>query len=108
MKRISIALSAAWVGMLLLSGCGDGDSAGRVTLLNVSYDPTRELYREVNESFAKDWQERTQERVTIKQSPSIHFRSASFGRSHSPASSSPGMTSVSCPSGSHAAKNRVL
>ncbi len=69
MKRISIALSTACIGMLLaLSGCGGGDSAGRVTLLNVSYDPTRELYREVNESFAKEWQQRTQERVTIKQS----------------------------------------
>jgi sulfate/thiosulfate transport system substrate-binding protein len=69
MKRIGIALSAAWIGMLLsLSGCGGGDSAGHVTLLNVSYDPTRELYREVNESFAKEWQQRTQERVTIKQS----------------------------------------
>lgn len=69
MKHISVALSAACIGMLLLlAGCGGGDSAGRVTLLNVSYDPTRELYREVNESFAKEWQERTQERVTIKQS----------------------------------------
>jgi sulfate transport system substrate-binding protein len=69
MKRISIALGAACIGMLLsLGGCGGGDSAGRVTLLNVSYDPTRELYREVNESFAKEWQQRTQERVTIKQS----------------------------------------
>jgi sulfate/thiosulfate-binding protein len=70
MKRIGIALSAAWVGMLLsLGGCGGGgDSAGRVTLLNVSYDPTRELYRDVNESFAKEWEQRTHERVTIKQS----------------------------------------
>ena len=69
MKRIGIALSAAWVGMLLsLGGCGGGDTTGRVTLLNVSYDPTRELYRDVNESFAKDWEQRTHERVTIKQS----------------------------------------
>ena len=56
MKRIGTVLSAASVGMLLLlGGCGGGDSTGRVTLLNVSYDPTRELYRDVNESFAKDW-----------------------------------------------------
>jgi sulfate transport system substrate-binding protein len=69
MKRLNIALSAAWLGMLLLlSGCGGGDSTGRVTLLNVSYDPTRELYRDINESFAKEWERRTQERVTIKQS----------------------------------------
>ena len=69
MKRMSMTFSAAWVGMLLLlSGCGGGDTAGRVTLLNVSYDPTRELYRDVNERFAQDWEQKTQERVTIKQS----------------------------------------
>jgi sulfate transport system substrate-binding protein len=38
------------------------------TLLNVSYDPTRELYQEVNVAFAKRWQEQTGERVTIQQS----------------------------------------
>lgn len=69
MKRIGVALSAACVGLLLaLSGCGGGDSAERVTLLNVSYDPTRELYRDVNERFTADWQQRTQQRVAIRQS----------------------------------------
>ena len=34
------------------------------TLLNVSYDPTRELYKAVNEAFAKDWQAKTGEKVT--------------------------------------------
>src|SRR6478672_1863740 len=38
------------------------------TLLNVSYDPTRELYKAVNEAFAKDWQAKTGEKVTIEQS----------------------------------------
>jgi sulfate/thiosulfate transport system substrate-binding protein len=38
------------------------------TLLNVSYDPTRELYKAVNEAFAKDWKEKTGENVTIEQS----------------------------------------
>ncbi|WP_394808320.1 sulfate ABC transporter substrate-binding protein [Nitrosomonas sp.] len=38
------------------------------TLLNVSYDPTRELYKEFNTAFAKHWQEKTKETVTIKQS----------------------------------------
>ncbi|GKS70031.1 sulfate transporter subunit [Nitrosomonas sp. PY1] len=37
------------------------------TLLNVSYDPTRELYQEFNLAFAKYWQERTQEISTIQQ-----------------------------------------
>ena len=69
MKRTHVVIVAACVSMLaLLAGCGGKDTAGRVTLLNVSYDPTRELYREVNENFAKSWEERTQERVTIKQS----------------------------------------
>ncbi len=39
-----------------------------VTLLNVSYDPTRELYVEFNVAFAKHWQEKTGQRVTIQQS----------------------------------------
>ena len=38
------------------------------TLLNVSYDPTRELYKAVNEAFAKDWKAKTGENVTIEQS----------------------------------------
>jgi sulfate/thiosulfate-binding protein len=37
-------------------------------LLNVSYDPTRELYKTVNETFAKDWQAKTGEKITIEQS----------------------------------------
>ena len=38
------------------------------TLLNVSYDPTRELYKAVNEAFAKDWQAKGGDKVTIEQS----------------------------------------
>ena len=38
------------------------------TLLNVSYDPTRELYKAINEAFAADWKARTGETVTIEQS----------------------------------------
>ncbi|MGE0004007.1 MAG: sulfate ABC transporter substrate-binding protein [Parvibaculaceae bacterium] len=37
-------------------------------LLNVSYDPTRELYQELNEAFARDWQAKTGEVITIQQS----------------------------------------
>jgi len=39
-----------------------------VTLLNVSYDPTRELYVEFNAAFAKHWKAKTGQDVTIKQS----------------------------------------
>jgi sulfate/thiosulfate-binding protein len=39
-----------------------------VTLLNVSYDPTRELYKEFNEAFAAKWLKDTGETVTVEQS----------------------------------------
>jgi len=39
-----------------------------VTLLNVSYDPTRELYQDFNAAFAKQWQAKTGEKVVVKQS----------------------------------------
>ena len=39
-----------------------------VTLLNASYDPTRELYVEYNAAFAKHWKAKTGQDVTIKQS----------------------------------------
>ncbi|HEY0939169.1 MAG TPA: sulfate ABC transporter substrate-binding protein [Steroidobacter sp.] len=68
MSNFTKNLFAACVGLLLLAGCGGGDDAGRVTLLNVSYDPTRELYREFNESFARKWEQEHKQRVTIKQS----------------------------------------
>ena len=42
--------------------------AAPVTLLNVSYDPTRELYVEYNAAFAKHWKAKTGQDVTIKQS----------------------------------------
>ncbi len=37
-------------------------------LLNVSYDPTRELYQQLNEAFAKQWQAKTGDTITIQQS----------------------------------------
>lgn len=42
--------------------------AQNVQLLNVSYDPTRELYRDVNSRFAQRWQAAAGQRVTIRQS----------------------------------------
>lgn len=43
-------------------------AAGDLTLLNVSYDPTRELYQDFNGAFAKYWKGKTGEAVTVKQS----------------------------------------
>lgn len=42
--------------------------AGPITLLNVSYDPTRELYEAFNHAFAKHWKAKTGQDVSIKQS----------------------------------------
>lgn len=42
--------------------------AANVALLNVSYDPTRELYEEFNKAFAAYWKTKTGENVTIQQS----------------------------------------
>jgi len=39
-----------------------------VTLLNVSYDPTRELFKDINKAFASEWKQKTGQDVTIKQS----------------------------------------
>lgn len=53
-------------GTLLLSG--KPVFAETKELLNVSYDPTRELYEEYNTLFAKHWKEKTGEDITIRQS----------------------------------------
>jgi sulfate transport system substrate-binding protein len=64
--------------VLALAGCGSaasptpgpsaGSTGGRIELLNVSYDPTRELYQEFNAAFASSWQERSGSTVEIQQS----------------------------------------
>jgi sulfate/thiosulfate-binding protein len=56
------------VGMLLGSAGIRRAAAADVTLLNVSYDPTRELYRDVNRAFIAAWQAKTGQRITISQS----------------------------------------
>jgi sulfate/thiosulfate transport system substrate-binding protein len=43
-------------------------SPGEVTLLNVSYDPTRELYQDFNAAFARHWKEKTGAELTLRQS----------------------------------------
>ena len=53
---------------LAIFGLAIAGSAADVTLLNVSYDPTRELYQALNAAFAKQWQARTGKTVEIQQS----------------------------------------
>jgi sulfate transport system substrate-binding protein len=50
------------------SSPGAGKEAKEIKLLNVSYDPTRELYTQINAAFAAQWQARTGQQVTIEQS----------------------------------------
>ena len=45
-----------------------GAVAQQVQVLNASYDPTRELYRDINAGFARAWAAQTKQRVTIRQS----------------------------------------
>jgi sulfate transport system substrate-binding protein len=56
-----------WTG-LAVTLAGASALAGNVTLLNVSYDPTREFYQEYNAAFARHWQEKTGAVVTVNQS----------------------------------------
>ena len=57
------------VAAALIVATGSAYAAGKeVTLLNVSYDPTRELYEEVNAKFAEAWKTKSGDTVTINQS----------------------------------------
>lgn len=68
---------AAVIGLGLLSiaayavpGCGgaDGQGGGETELLNVSYDPTRELWKDVNAAFIADYEKKAGVKLTINQS----------------------------------------
>src|SRR3954454_16043668 len=76
-KMATVLLSS----FVLLTGCSSSETSSNETnpekgekakepveLLNVSYDPTRELYEEFNKEFAAHWKEETGQTVTIKQS----------------------------------------
>ena len=62
-QRIVIAVGALFLVVSPLSV-----QAEDVTLLNVSYDPTREFYQEFNVAFAKHWQKEKGQTVAVKQS----------------------------------------
>ena len=65
--KIKHFLSTAIVFTLLL-GLSTGAWSKQITLLNVSYDPTRELYDDYNKAFIKYWKNKTGDDVTINQS----------------------------------------
>ncbi len=63
------AANAAIAAVVLAGSLVDPRPAvSETTLLNVSYDPTRELYQEYNVAFAKYWKQKAGEDVTIQQS----------------------------------------
>jgi sulfate transport system substrate-binding protein len=66
MQRTSIRLLASAV--VAFGALTAAASAADLTLLNVSYDPTRELYAELNEAFAAKWEAETGQSLEIKQS----------------------------------------
>ena len=61
-RRGAIAAGAA----SLLAACAKGDAP--LSLLNVSYDPTRELYKEIDSAFAAQWQTEKGQSLAIQQS----------------------------------------
>jgi sulfate/thiosulfate transport system substrate-binding protein len=68
--RRAVRAAAALAALALLVACGgsSADGAGRITLLNVSYDATRELYADFNTAFAHYWRQRTGQKVRIDMS----------------------------------------
>jgi sulfate/thiosulfate transport system substrate-binding protein len=69
--RTRFALPGSLSLLALLAGTGTAAAQGApkpVSLLNVSYDPTRELYEDLNQQFAAYWKGKTGQEVTIRQS----------------------------------------
>jgi sulfate/thiosulfate-binding protein len=65
-SRKTFCLTTALV--LSCGGLADAATHPAVTILNVSYDPTRELYDDYNAVFAKYWKSKTGQSVTVQQS----------------------------------------
>ena len=66
MNRFSIVRRLALLGVVALAA--GAAQAKDITLLNVSYDPTRELYVDFNKAFAAQWKAKTGDNVAVKQS----------------------------------------
>ena len=76
--RIKSGLVFLSLSLSALLGISDAWAQAQKTLLNVSYDPTRELYREINPAFAKSWESQTGEQLRFNMS---HGGSGSQARS---------------------------
>src|SRR5215212_270463 len=67
MSRVSI-IRALTIAAAVTASASTGLAQPAIKLLNVSYDPTRELYQDVNAAFAAQWKAKTGQAVTINQS----------------------------------------
>ncbi len=74
---LNLSKKTLFAAVLITSAILPAAFAADTTLLNVSYDPTRELYQDVNAAFAKNWKAKTGDNVQIKQS---HGGSGKQGR----------------------------
>lgn len=77
LPRRPLAVFSAYLLVGLLACSTQAADSGPIALLNVSYDPTRELYREINDAFAKQYRAEHGRAVSVKQS---HAASGSQAR----------------------------
>ena len=66
-SRLGVRLRLGAIGLALAALIPAGESAA-IDILNVSYDPTRELYRDVNKAFIAEWKAKTGETVAVRMS----------------------------------------
>lgn len=66
-RTTALAASAALIPLTMVA-IAAAQEKKELTLLNVSYDPTRELYQEFNDEFAKHWKAKTGQAVELRQS----------------------------------------
>src|ERR1700737_5410142 len=67
-RKVLVVTGFLLAGLLLIFSIQAQTQGGQVLLLNVSYAPTRELYQDFNQAFAKYWKAKTGQTVTVEQS----------------------------------------
>jgi sulfate/thiosulfate transport system substrate-binding protein len=67
-RKVLVVAGLLLAGLLVIFSIQAQTQGGEVSLLNVSYDPTRELYQDFNQAFAKYWKAKTGQTVTVEQS----------------------------------------